>query len=214
MKKIILFGIFAICSTIVCAQNGINSTNIIAIIKQVNIRAKTFCDYVVAVGTSIGQPGSVSNAQKNDIIRNRVPGLFWDYYEAPRIMKTTNGPHGQVVKTRKMSDYFVSLKAQSKGSLTNARVYELRFVGFVGDKDPRTKGFHFERNLSDGCQLWSATIRIKQTYRIINPSAPTIEGKVVEKEDIDFKDYKVYAIVKPNGKVGVFLGDVTRAQRR
>ena len=29
----------------------------------------------------------------------------------------------------------------------------------------------------------------------------------------DIKDYKIYIVVKPNGKAGVFLGDVYRAKR-
>lgn len=205
-----------LCFANVVQAQGINEANVNSIIRQVNNRAKTFCEYVVAVGTTQGQPGYVSDRQKDDIIRNRVPGMFWDYYEAPRMMKTTNGPYGNVIKTRKMSDYFISLKSQSRGSITQARVYELRFMGFVSKNktDNDIKGWHFERHLSDGCELWSATIRIKQIYRVINPSAVSMEGKIVEKSEIDLKDYKVYAIIKPNGKVGVFLGDVTRAQRK
>lgn len=215
MKTGLIF-LSVICTANIMLAQGINEANVNTIISQVNSRAKTFCEYVVAVGTTPGQPGAVSESQKSDIIRNRVPGLFWDYYEAPRKMKTTNGPNGKVIKTRRMSDYFVSLKAQSNGSLTRARIYELRFEGIISKNksDNDIKGFHFEKKLSDGCELWSATIRIKQVYRVINPTATSVEGKTVERFETDLKDYKVYAIIKPNGKVGVYLGDVTRAQRR
>ena len=62
---------------------SLNETNIGAIKKQVEAKAKTFCKYVVAIGTSPGQKGAVADDVKLDMIRNQVPGLFYEYYEAP-----------------------------------------------------------------------------------------------------------------------------------
>ena len=45
--------------------------------KEITAKANTLCKYIVAVGTSIGQPGSVGNSEKDIIIKNKVPTLFW-----------------------------------------------------------------------------------------------------------------------------------------
>ena len=209
MKKFVILLAISIWGVCTSSAQSINATNINAIKKQVENKAKTFCNYVVAVGTTAGQTGAVTDEAKTDIIRNRVPGLFWDYYEAPRYMLTTNGPNGKIIRKRKMSDYFVSLKSQSRGTINSARRYELRYVGIVGNGS--TEGFKRERILSDGCELWSATVRIKQLYHKIDFHSPTADGRAVEQVEGTFKDYTVYVIVKPNGKAGVYLGDVKRA---
>lgn len=214
MKKVVILITLSVLGVYISFAQSINNANIdaIKIKKQVEVKAKTFCKYVVAVGTTVGQAGAVADDAKTDIIRNRVPGLFWDYYEAPRYMLTTNGPHGEIIRKRKMSDYFVSLKAQSRGSINSARKYELRFVGFANkNKKEGLEGFHFERYLSDGCELWSTTVIIKQFYHKINFASPTADGRAVEQVETTIKDYKVYVIIKPNGKAGVYLGDVERA---
>ena len=179
--------------------------------KQISAKANTLCKYIVAVGTSIGQPGSVGNAEKDIIIKNRVPTLFWNYKEDPRYMKTTNGAHGDVIRKRPMYIYFSNLKTQSENKLNTKTIYELRYVGIINDN--KSKGLTFERTLADGCKLYSTIIRIRQRYHQINLSSLGIEGKSIEKIEDDIKDYKVYIVIKPNGKAGVFLGDVSRAKR-
>ncbi len=209
MKKLLTtIASYLLAINFVYAQS-LDGTNMDAVEKAVARLAKTFCGYVVAVGTTPGQTGAVSNDRKNEIIRNSVPGLFWDYYEAPRYMITTNGPHGEIKKKRKMSDYFSNLKAQSRSGFNSARKYELRYVGIVGNGN--TGRFKLERVLSDGCELWSTTIRIKQLYHKINFNSPTADGRAVEYVETTVKDYTVYLIKKPNGKTGVYLGDVKRA---
>lgn len=187
---------------------SLEGTNMDAIEKAVACLAKTFCGYVVAVGTTPGQVGAVSDDRKVEIIRDCVPSLFWDYYEAPRYMITTNGHHGEKQNKRKMSDYFLLLKAQSKNGLNSARRFELRFDGIVVNGD--TSHFQFERVLSDGCELWSTTIRIKQAYYIIDLNSSSADGRVEEKIEKTVKECTVYLINKPNGKTGVYLGDVKR----
>ncbi len=209
MKKLITtiaFYLFAI--NLIYAQS-LDGTDMDAVEKAVARLAKTFCNYVVAVGTTPGQAGAVSNERKNEIIRNSVPGLFWDYYEAPRYMLTTNGPHGEIIKRKKMSNYFNNLKYQSQGGLNFARKYELRYSGIVGNGN--SSQFKFEKVLSDGCELWSNTIRIKQRYYKIHFNSPTVDGRILEQIEETVKDYIVYIIKKPNGKTGVYLGDVKRA---
>lgn len=188
---------------------SLDTTKIDAIGKAVSRLAKTFCSYVVAVGTTPGQVGAVSDDQKDEIIRNRIPGLFWDYYEAPRYMITTSGPHGERKNKRRMADYFLNLKAQSRNGLNSARKYELRFDGIVVNGD--TSHFQFLRALSDGTELWSATIRIKQTYYLIDLNSSTADGRVEERTETTVKEHIVYLVKKPNGKTGVYLGDVKRA---
>jgi len=188
---------------------SLDGANMDTIGKAVARLAKTFCSYVVAVGTSPGQVGAVSDDQKNEIIRNRIPGLFWDYYEAPRYMITTSGPHGEKTNKRRMSDYFLNLLAQSRKGLNSARKYELRFDGIVVNGD--TSHFQFQQVLSEGSELWSATIRIKQRYYLIDLNSSTADGRVEERTDTTVKYLIVYLIKKPNGKSGVYLGDVKRA---
>lgn len=206
MKKTFFLFSFLVISFIMSYAQS--SENINAIKRQIENKAKVFCNYVVAVGTTAGQSGAVSMAVKNDIINNHVPGLFWDYYEAPRYMLTTNGPNGKVIKRRKMSAYFTSLKFQSRENLNYARKYELRYEGFVNGA---TSGFKYVRTLSDGCELWSTTIRIKQLYHMINFNSPTTDGRAIDRVETTVKDFEVYVVKKPNGKVGVFLGNVKRA---
>lgn len=207
MKKILSFVVLSLLFiSISYAQTAFNET---AISKQVASKAKTFCQYVVNVGTTPGQVGAVSDAAKNDIIRNRVPGLFWDYYEAPRKMLTTNGPNGNIIKSRKMYDYFKNLKAQANSGINEARTYELRYVGMVPKVDG--KKIVYKCTLSDGCKLYGATIKIEQVYHVLTF---TKEGTVTVKEEFDVKDFEVNVVVKPSGMSQVFLGDVKRAKRR
>lgn len=207
--EIIIRYLASICLLVISYSTAnaqsLDGANMVTIEKAVARLAKTFCSYVVAVGTSPGQVGAVSDERKLEIIKNSVPSLFWEYYEAPRYMITSNGPHKN---KRKMSDYFLQLKAQSKNGLNSARRYELRFDGIVVNGD--TSHFQFERVLSDGCELWSTTIRIKQTYYIIDLNSSSVDGRVENKTETTVKECTVYLIKKPNGKTGVYLGDVKR----
>ena len=100
---------------------------------------------------------------------------------------------------------------QSENRLNTKTIYELRYEGIVHKN--KSDNLTFERTLSDGCKLYSTIIRIRQRYHEINFSAKGVEGMSVEKTEEDIKDYKIYIVVKPNGKAGVFLGDVYRAKR-
>ena len=178
---------------------------------EIKAKANTLCKYIVAVGTSTGQSGGKSDAEKDIIIKNKVPTLFWNYKEDPRYMKTTSGADGTVIRKRPMYIYFSNLKTQSENRLNTKTIYELRYDGIINDN--KSKGLTFERTLADGCKLYSTIIRIRQRYHQINLSAYGIEGRSIEKIEDDIKDYKVYIVIKPNGKAGVFLGDVYRAKR-
>lgn len=178
---------------------------------QIDAKAKTLCKYIEKVGTSSSLPGGVSSQDKDYIIQNKVPQLFWNYRIDPRYMKTTNGVNGSVVRKRPMNIYFSNLKRQSESSLTKKVMYDLRYEGIVNDS--KTKGLSYEKTLSDGSKLYYAVIRIKQTYHQVTLSGKDIKCTSIEKTEADVKEYKVYVIVKPNNKVGIFLGDVCRAYR-
>jgi len=206
MKKFVSV-IFLLLSVNVSFAQTLNDTNIKAINKQVEAKAKTFCKYVVSVGTSPGQKGAVADDVKLDIIRNQVPGLFYEYSEAPRMMITSYA-NGNKTRKRKMSDYFSNLRKQSNSGLNTARRYELRYVGISSNGD--IGGFRYDRTTSDGCKLYVATIVIRQLYHKIDLNSPNVDGRAVETLEDESKVYEVYALVKPNGKAGVFLGDVKR----
>ena len=210
MKKLLtIIASYLFAINVVHAQS-LDGTNMNAVEKAVARLAKTFCGYVVAVGTTPGQAGAVSDDRKKEIMKKSVPGLFWDYYEAPRYMITTNGPHGEIKKKKKMYDYFSNLEYQSRKRLNFARRYELRYVGIIGNGKTE-KGWKLKEVLSDGCELWSTTIRIKQTYYIIDLNSSSVDGRVENKTETTVKDYIVYLLKKPNGKTGVYLGDVNQA---
>lgn len=210
MKKYVTLIALSVLGVSISFAQSINNINIEAIEKQIESKAMTFCKYVVAVGTTAGQVGAVSDEAKTDIIKNRVPGLFWDYEEAPRYMLTTNGPYGKTIRKRKMSDYFKNLRAQSRSGLNSARKYELRYEGIIVNNKNSFK-FKLEKTLSDGSELWSTIIRIAQIYTRIDFNSPNPDNRVVIWHEINKKDFRVYVIIKPNGKAGVYLGDVKRA---
>lgn len=207
MKKIITIVASYLLAINFVYAHSLDGTNMDAVEKAVARLAKTFCGYVVAVGTTPGQAGAVSNEIKNDIINNRVPGLFLDYDK--RYMITTNGPYGEIKTKKKMRDYFYNLKEQSRSGINSARKYELRYVGII--ENGNTSRFKLKEVRPDGCEVWYTTIRIKQLYHKINFNSPTADGRAVEYNETTLKDYTVYLIKKPNGKTGVYLGDVTRA---
>lgn len=212
MRKILLLTLLmSVCHLAAQTKAPKLTANMQNVNAQVRAKAQTLCQYIVNVGTTAGQPGSVSDSEKDNIVRNRVPGLFWEYNEAPRKMITTYA-NGQRTKTHKMSDYFTALKTQSKTGINRARTYELRYVGIVGNGE--TKDFTYVGVTADGCKLYKNIIRICQTYHIINLGATSREGQITEKTEVDYKDIEVQLVVKPNGKAGVYLGDVTRAYRQ
>lgn len=208
MKKILTtIASYLLAINFVYAQS-LDGTNMDAVEKAVARLAKHFCGYVVAVGTTPGQTGAVSNARKNDIISNCVPGLFFNYNE--RYMITTNGPHGEIKTKKKMRNYFLNLKGQSRSGLNSARKYELRYVGII--ENGNTGRFKLKEVLPDGLEVWYTTIRIKQLYHKINFNSPTADSRAVEYVETTVKDYTVYLMKNPkSGKTGVYLGDVTRA---
>ena len=203
MKRIVLFIVASVLCICMSNAQTLNSTNINAYKVQVENKVKTFCKYVAQVGTSAGQAGAVTDDTKTDIIRNRVPGLFLDYYEAPRKMITTYGPNGRNKRERKMSDYFDNLKDQSRRTNRTARKYELRFVDLEG-------GFTYDGVWSDGGKVWSTKAKIRQKYHKYDLGT-TADGRIVDQIETTVKVQKVYLFVKPNGKAVVKLGDIIEA---
>ena len=93
---------------------------------------------------------------------------------------------------KKMYDYFSNLEYQSRKRLNFARRYELRYVGIVGNGNTKAPIWKLKEVLSDGCELWYTTIRIKQLYHKINFNSPTVDGRAVEQIETTVKDYIVY----------------------
>ena len=206
MKKLLYFIAFMLVVTAINAQE-LKINDIHAINSALAAQSRLFCKYVVAVGSSSGQKGAANDVQKNDIIRNRVPRLFWNYNE--RYMLTTNGKNGSVIKKRSMSQYFNNLKAQSKCGPATSRSYELRFIGVIPQAGGKNPDLYVMGTTCDGCIVYGGKVLIDQIYYVINW---TQEGAIV-KEEHDMKELEVNVLAKPNGKFQVLLGDVKKANR-
>ena len=207
MKKLLLFFTLLACVANNLWAQSVND-NMDAYLAEISRKARLFCKYVVAVGTSPGQNGAVSEKEKNDIINNRVKGLFWNY--SARKMIVTNGKTGELIRDLKMSAYFNNLKAQAKSRVNETRTYELRYMGIKpSGKGINNKSFVLKRTLPDGSKLYASNIIIDQIYHVIKW---TPEGPVV-KEEHDVKVMEVNVLEKPSGKTSIYLGDVTQAYR-
>lgn len=206
IKPILTIMLLMMISGVAHAQD-INN-DIQAINAQVQALARLFCKYVVAVGSTPGQPGAVSDAQKAAIINDKVPRLFYQYDQ--RYMVTTNGRNGKVVKRRQMRQYFNSLRAQSASRLNTARSYELSFVGFLPTTGGKKTVWRLKEVAADGSSIYYSTIMIDQIYHRIRWNS---EGGITVTEEHDYKELEVNVLTKPSGRYQVFLGDVKRAYR-
>lgn len=174
---------------------------------KINSLAKQFCQYVTMVGTTQGQPGSVSDIKKDEIVKNHVPGIFFNYKEDPRYMITTGGKQGHKTTKKPMSTYFRNLSVQSKEKINTARIYELHYQGIclnykVVDQKPKV--------LKDGSKLYTYVTQFDQIYSVVTI---TTEGRIITKQERDKKYLNVYVLVLPKGEKKVLLGDITRVRR-
>lgn len=226
MKRINLLAIISILFAASSAQTQVHvSSNKVAsyvagidgiknlpkeeISRQVLNKARIFCQYVTMVGSTFG----ASDKQKLDIIQNKVSSLFFEYEE--RKMVTTRGKEGKVKKTRLMNDYFNSLYIQSKQSSTKKIEYSFTYnPQITAESVEDTSRWKQEKVLSDGCILYSTTIKLYQLYHVVPIFTPNTEFRGNDYYEADEKELTIYILVNPKGKAAVFLGDVnaTRIQ--
>lgn len=185
-----------------------------AAIDQIDVMAESLCSYIMAVGSS---RSSVSDETKDDIINNKVPKLFWNYWEDPRMMKTTGGLDGSIVYSKPMYNYFRNLKRQARQGINREVRYELTYDRVYADENLSDLS-RWEKmpDLPDGCHMWRNSIRIDQKYFVIdyalNHSEKPYSGKV-SKAESDSKYFYVYFITKPKGEGFIKIGDVYMAVR-
>ncbi len=207
MRTVIFSLALLACSISACAQSVNDNADVFT--SEIGRKARLFCKYVIAVGTTPGKKGSVPDAEKNKIIFNRVPGLFWNYFEGPRYMLVTNGKNGNLVRKKRMHNYFLNLKAQSKTPFNEARVYELRYTGIKPSGKGDGKTFVLKRTLSDGSKLFASKAAFRQIYHTVKI---TPEGPEIHEEE-DIKILEVFVLQKPSGNANVYLGDIVQAIR-
>lgn len=216
MKR--LLSIAFLCFTLlpVSAQKRLQlkEEDIVDVVVQIDGMAESLCEYIMIVGSS---RSSVSDETKDDIIYNKVPTLFWNYWDDPRMMRTTGGTDGSIVYEKPMYDYFRNLKRQARQSVNHEIKYELtydRLYASANLYDMRK----WERmpNLHDDCEIWRNSIKIKQSYFIIdyafNDSEKPYAGRITKAEK-DEKYLYVYFIRDPKGKARARIGDVYMAIR-
>ena len=210
MKKAYLLLIFIFC--LIANANSqskptFNRSQLSALADDISSKAEQLCEYIVAVGST---NSGVSDARKDEIIRYNLKPLFWNYYE--RVMKTTGGAYGTVVRTKPMQQYFTNLKAQARYNPSRQVKYELAYdevysINTLLDLDSWEK----LDNLSDGCVVWRNSIKIRQKYFVIdytlNNSERPGSSKISHFEQDD-KYLYVYIIQTPNKQNIARLGDV------
>lgn len=215
MRKIITLYVLIFCSiTNISAQNypTFTKSQLATLADDISSKAKLLCDYIVMVGST---DSGVSDAEKDVIIRDYIRPLFWNYTD--RVMKTTGGAYGTTVRSKPMSQYFINLKAQARPNLNRQIKYEIAYdevysTNTMYDVDSWEK----MENLSDGCQVWRNSIRIKQKYYVIDYTLNNMEhpnkGQITHFEGDD-KYLYVYIIKDPKGGNVGRLGDVYMAIR-
>lgn len=208
MKKIFLFFIFAIGWQLSLAQGLSQDLNLDKINAQANALAKSFCNCIVDVGSS-NNGYSYSIKQK---MVSEVGRLFYNYSERQIVTTWRNG----TIHKQPVSRYLNNLLLQS----TSQKGFERRKYKITWDKVCLNAGgadWHFEGTTRDGCKIYSKIFRYAQTYiyyRLIDVHAENPKNRNVEYCDVEKKNIKIYAIVKPkDNRVTVKLGDITRSER-
>lgn len=215
MKKLKFIVILFFCTVVnVYAQDkqNFNRMQLKTLADDIAAKAEQLCEYIVVVGSS---NSGVSDEDKDAIIRYGLNPLFWNY--ADRVMKTTGGAYGAVVRTKPISQYFVNLKAQAQFNLNRQIKYEVAYdevysINTLYDVDSWEKMEY----LSDGCEVWRNSIKLRQKYYVIdyalnNPELP-YNGKITHLEGDD-KYLYVYIIKTPKNENIARLGDVYMAIR-
>lgn len=154
----------------------------------------------------IGNTRSGLTMKQRDSVRTKVvPQLFIDF--PVRLMKTTGGELGRIVRTKKMSAYLIALQRQSAPVLNQQRTYELLFE-YHTDQDT---GVFWElyKEHPDGSKEYHGTINVYQTYEYHQMQGGEIRYR---RDEEDVKEIRaIKKVVK--GEVQVGLGDVLRAER-
>lgn len=173
--------------------------------KLLKSRMDLFCQYVAQVGTT-----SLSEEQKDLIIGQGVPGLFFRFREDPRMMITSVGDRGAKRVRKPIEAYFENLKLQARKGIFVKRVYKLNNC-FSSGKLSDLPALEFLKRYSDGSLLYRTYSEYEQVMYDVNVYQG-VESQVIRHER-DRKRMEMYILVKTNKSIGVYLGDVVEVKR-
>ncbi|MBR2628589.1 MAG: hypothetical protein IKD24_02775 [Alistipes sp.] len=191
----------------------INDLGLQAIMDQVDRKANKLCEYIMNIGSS---RSLLSLQEKDIIIRNEVPRLFWEYKQ--RKMTTSSGANGTIIKTKSMENYFINLLRQSNQPTNREVRYELFYDKVFADENIRNLDSWERLPDRDNCRVWRQTIRFTQAYYIINcdlnRNYDFVVGNRVVKEEVDRKYMYIYLIERKDDlKKLALIGDVYMVER-
>lgn len=207
----------SLCTTKTSAQNvdrlEISATGIQAVMDQIDKKAKTLCQYIVDIGSSKSQ---ISHERKDYIIKNELPLLFWRFEQ--RIVTTSSGVNGNIIRKKPILNYFLNLQRQSKTAINKEVRYELMYDKVYSDS--KIKDVESWERLPDydNCQVWRQTVRLTQTYYVLNQdfngNFEFWSNQKVVKKEVDRKYMYVYLIVrKDDSKKLALIGDIYMVER-
>ena len=164
-----------------------------------------FCKYVSEVGST-----NLPDNYKDRIIDQGVPGLFFNYKVDPRMMITSVGYQGSDLVRKPIYAYFENLKIQARKGAFVKRVYELSSCFSSGNVSELPE-LQFVRKLSDGSLLYRTSAVYDQVMYDVDTSR-RVERRVIRKER-DRKRMELLIVIKPNHRIGVYLGDIVEVKR-
>ena len=164
-----------------------------------------FCKYVSEVGST-----NLPDEYKERIVEQAVPGLFYNYEVDPRMMITSVAYQGSGRVRKPIYAYFENLKIQARKGAFVKRVYELSSCFSSGNVNELPE-LQFVRKLSDGSLLYRTSAVYDQVMYDVDTSR-RVEGRVIRRER-DRKRMELLLVIKPNRRIGVYLGDIVEVKR-
>lgn len=218
MKKGTLTLILTLVLVGVCySQESVNinlsDAALSAVVDQIDRKAQTLCECISYIGSSHSK---LTMSQKQDIIKYDIPNLFWIYKD--RIVTTSSGVKGSVIRKKTIIQYFQNLLRQSKQPINREVRYELMYDKVFSDDSIKDLESWERCDDQDNCQVWRQKVRFVQKYYIIshdiNQNVEIWEREKVVREEIDQKYMYVYLIVRKDDKRKIaLLGDIYMTER-
>lgn len=215
MRLIFLLFALLISINVSNAQETIelSESTLRSVMDQVDLKAKKLCQYIIDIGSS---KTLMTNDQKSRIINDEIPFLFWKYDE--RLMTTSSGYKGSVVRQQYIWQYFIKLHRQSIKPFNKEVKYELMYDKVYSDSKIKDLESWEMCEEYDNCKVWRQTIRFSQTYYVIdhnvNFSAEIKTASRVVTKEVDNKYLYIYIIQrKDDNTVLSKIGDVYMVER-
>lgn len=202
MKKKLASLLLMLCMGLTSFAQTSKSETEDEVFKKLNTLANSLCECIIKIGST---DSGLSDTERDRIRLKVVPTLFIKYEK--RIMKTTGGLYGNIIREKEMPDYFIALKNQSRKVLNRSRTYRV-YPEIITNKDGIV--WTHEKEYDDGSIQEYATIILHQIYELSFENSSDIGWK--KHVEVDQKEIKVIRL-KQDGEIIYGLGDVTNVER-